>query len=188
MPKKPCPKGIECLAICESGTGYLLGTIVSSTQEYTLGRCNQCQLLKVHEPELGYLDICCIHLLMHLGDGHVYSDQEMILFADNRFTSVPLADYLLRNHIYMVGTLRARRFIPKNILKPNKRKKKAAEDETPKTKKTKKTPSTVSAGSQVVDLMTSAGPNLASQLKRGEALFRFLHNPRMMIVTWMGPF
>ena len=94
--------------------------MINTNQEYLPKRCTQCRDLLAAYPDMGYYDAATVHSVIHEGsdEGHDYSGQNMILYADNRYSSVPLVTYLLREKkMYYVGTMKNRALMPTDLFK-----------------------------------------------------------------------
>ncbi|MEG7522412.1 MAG: transposase, partial [Chromatiales bacterium] len=91
LPLKPVKWGIKLWCLCDSDTGYCL-----KFEVYTGAAINVAQ-----GKGLGY------RVVMGLTD--LYLNTNRHVFADNYFTSVPLAEVLLQHNTYLCGTTRASR-------------------------------------------------------------------------------
>ena len=103
----------------------MLKAFINTNQEYLPKRCAKCKLLGEQLPDLGYYDLVTVHLACHEGadEGHDYSHQGIIVYADNRYSSIPLVSYLEDEcGVHYCGTINNRVGIPPEMTKNRSKK------------------------------------------------------------------
>ena len=102
IPAKRSRFGIKIYLICESDTGFMLNfEFHSSKSDHNLF-AEHASLLSLSE-----------RIVVHLSEK--YLDQGYRIFADNWFSSVRLASYLLSRRTYFTGTIRSNRGVPQEL-------------------------------------------------------------------------
>lgn len=99
MNKKPKKYGLKVIMVCDSSNSYMLNGLID---------------MGIHRPEKLVPGKIAEHYTLELCEPYLDSNRNITL--DNWFTSMPLAEKLLKRRTTLIGTLRRKGYVPNAMI------------------------------------------------------------------------